>query len=301
MANVSRRRTGEFLRTLFQLLMDEPSSIKAGHAIQQVADLSKLTEWEQGQFPSGGRRFEKIVRFASVDCVKAGWLQKDQGIWSITDAGRKAFAQYKDPEAFYKEACRLYSVWKQQRDAVAGAPPSSQADEGEIEIDAEKTSFTFEEAEEQAWSQIERFLQTSDPFEFQGMVADLLKGMGYHVSWVSPPGKDGGVDIIAFSDQLGAVGPRIKVQVKRWQSKVDVDMLKSFIATVSDGDVGIYVCLAGFTKDAADYARNQEKRRMALIDVRGFVKLWIEHSSTLDDTARQRLPLVPIYFLAPKE
>jgi restriction system protein len=174
MANVSRRRTGEFLRALFALLIKEPSGMKAGILIDQVRASSNLTEWERGQYQSGGQRFEKILRFATVDCVKAGWLQKAQGVWSITEAGQKAFAQYQDPEAFYKEACRLYSIWRQERDAVAGAPPS-QLDDSEIEVDAEKLSFTFEEAEEQAWSQIEKFLQTSDPFEFQEIVADLLR------------------------------------------------------------------------------------------------------------------------------
>jgi restriction system protein len=125
--------------------------------------------------------------------------------------------------------------------------------------------------------------------------------MGYHVPWVSPPGKDGGVDVIAFTDPLGATGPRIKVQVKRWQSKVDSDGLKSFLASLSNGDVGLYVCLAGFTKDAQDYARNQENRRVTLIDARRFVTLWVETYNKLADEARRRLPLVPVYFLAPQD
>jgi len=108
-------------------------------------------------------------------------------------------------------------------------------------------------------------------------VADLLEAMGYHVSWVSPPGKDGSVDIIAYTDPPGAQGPRIKVLVKRTQTKIGSDGLKSFIATINGGDVGIYVCLAGFTKDAEDYARNQEPRRVKLVDARDFVDLWVEH------------------------
>jgi restriction system protein len=124
--------------------------------------------------------------------------------------------------------------------------------------------------------------------------------MGYHVSWIAPPGKDGGVDIVGHTDPLGAQGPRIKVQVKRWQSKVDVDGLRSFIATVNGGDVGLFVCLAGFTKDAAELARAQETRRITLLDAEKLVELWIEYYGKLDDEARQRLPLTPIYFLTPK-
>lgn len=300
MANITRRRTGEFLRRTFALLIAEPDGRAAAPLIAEVAAASSLTEWELGQYPSGGQRFEKVLRFATVDCAKAGWLQKSKGVWRITEAGQQAYAKFKDPEAFYTEACRLYASWKRDRDAVTG-PATAQQIEDEIEVGAEKLSVTFDEAEEQAWAQIERFLQTSDPFEFQETVAALLTAMDYHVSWVSPPGKDGGVDIIAYTDPLGAQGPRIKVQVKRTQTKISSDSLRAFLATINQGDVGIYVCLAGFTKDAEDYARNQETRRVTLIDARAFVNLWVDHFDELTEEAHQRLPLIPIYFLAPKE
>nr|WP_289812093.1 hypothetical protein [Xanthomonas arboricola] len=38
-----------------------------------------LTEYEAGDYETGGRRFEKIVRFSTVAPVKAGWLVKDKG------------------------------------------------------------------------------------------------------------------------------------------------------------------------------------------------------------------------------
>ena len=39
-----------------------------------------------------------------------------------------------------------------------------------------------------------------NPNELQELVADLLRAMDYHVAWVAPPGKDGGVDVLAFTD-----------------------------------------------------------------------------------------------------
>jgi restriction system protein len=279
MANVTRRRTGELLRKLFEILLAHPGGLRASEALSTLANAVTLTEYEKGDYYAGDRRFEKIVRFATVDCVKAGWLVKDKGSWDVTEAGQKAFVEIGDPEAFYREAVRLYSLWKSARDAVVTTEPLST--ETEIEDAAESLSVTFEQAEEQAWAQIEAYLETSDPFEFQEIVAALLRGMGYHVSWIAPPGKDGGVDIVGHTDPLGAQGPRIKVQVKRWQSKVDVDGLRSFIATVNGGDVGLFVCLAGFTKDAAELARAQETRRITLLDAEKLVELWIEYYELL--------------------
>ena len=300
MANITRARTGAFLRKLFEVLMAEPEGVSASVAVAAVRDATNLTEYEAADYPSGGQRFEKILRFATVDCVKAGWLQKSNGVWTVTEDGVKAYKAFPNPEVFYKEACRLYALWKNGRDAALALPPSG-VDAVAIEEAAEKLSVTVEAAQDHAWAEISAFLHASDPFEFQEMVADLLRGMGYHVPWVSPPGKDGGVDVIAFTDPLGATGPRIKVQVKRWQSKVDSDGLKSFLASLANGDVGLYVCLAGFTKDAQQYARNQENRRITLIDAQRFVSLWVETYDKLADVARRRLPLVPVYFLAPQD
>ena len=58
------------------------------------------TDYESGSFPSGGRRYEKIARFSTVDLVKAGWMQKSKGIWTPTDVGRDADKSTMDPRDF---------------------------------------------------------------------------------------------------------------------------------------------------------------------------------------------------------
>ena len=75
--------------------------------------------------------------------------------------------------------------------------------------------------------------------------------MGYHISCIAPPGKDGGIDIMAASDPLATRPPRIKVKVKRQQQSVTVDGLRSFMALLSDNDVGIFVCMGGLQKTHA--------------------------------------------------
>jgi restriction system protein len=72
------------------------------------------------------------------------------------------------------------------------------------------------------------------------------------------------------------------------------------MAVLGDDDVGLFVSAGGFTKDAHDEARTQEKRRVTLVDLERLVDLWIEHYSHLDEPARRRLPLQPIWFLAPQ-
>jgi restriction system protein len=73
------------------------------------------------------------------------------------------------------------------------------------------------------------------------------------------------------------------------------------MAVLGDEDVGLFVNTGGFTRDAQDEARTQEKRRISLLDLEKLFDLWVEHYEKLDDAARRRMPLKPIYFLAPAE
>jgi restriction system protein len=294
MPEITRKRTGEFLRILFSILIKTPDGLQASAALAAVEKQVKLTDYEQGTYAGGGRRFEKIVRFATIDCVKAGWLVKNKGQWSVTEDGKAAYEKYKDSEDFYREAVKLYAKWK-----------SAQASqEVELNVDGEVTdkdvAITYEKAEEQAWGEIEQYLKAMNPYEFQELVADLLKAMGYHIAWIAPPGKDGGLDILALTDPLGTRNPKIKVQVKRQESRVSVDGLRSFMAVLGDDDVGLFVCTGGFTKDAQDEARTQDKRKITLIDLDRLFDLWVEHYEKLSNEARRRLPLKQIYFLSPE-
>ena len=300
MAEISRRRTGELLRKLFELLMAAPDGMPAQQALKALAGSVALTAYESGVYESSGdRRFEKIVRFATVDCVKAGWLLKHKGTWTLTPAGVKAYQTYGDPEFFYKGAVKLYNAWRASQQGTAPQPEAESS--FPVLNDGEKEArITFEQAEEQAWSEIEQFLRAMNPYDFQDLVADLLTAMGYYVSWVSPPGKDGGVDILAHNDPLGTRPPRIKVQVKRISQKVTTEGLRAFVSLIGNDDVGLFVSTGGFTKDAEDLARMQESRKVTLIDVEKLVDLWIGHYGKLADAARRRLPLTPIYFLIPQ-
>ena len=298
MGETSRRRTGEFVRALTGLLMKNPDGLPARDAIRALEELVPPTDWERETFPSGGVRFEKIVRFATVDLVKANWLLKHKGVWTVTEVGRKAYEDFKDPEAFYKEACRLYHVWRNKRDAAEGAEDDGASPEGGKRNDA---NITFEQAEEQAWAAIAAHLKAMHPYEFQELVASLLRAMGYHVAWVAPPGKDRGIDILAWSDPLGTRPPRIKIQVKRHEENIRVQDLRSFLAVLGEDDVGIFVTTGAFTKDAEEEARTQERRKVTLIDLERLFDLWVEYYPKLEEPARRRFPIQPIYFLAPED
>jgi restriction system protein len=297
MAEITRQRTGQFLRVIFKLLQDKPDGLPAKDVLAEIPKQVTLTEYESGYYPSSlnSQRFEKIIRFATIDLVKAGWLVKSKGRWYITEEGRQAYKKITDPEEFYREAVRLYHVWKK-----------SQSQEEVLESDeveeAPKVALTVEEVEELAWQQIQQAVSAINPYEFQDLIADLLKAMGYFIYWVAPPGRDGGIDIIAYSDPLGANGPRVKVQVKhKLEQAIPVEPLRAFMHVVGADEIGLYVSSGGFTSGSHTESRSQENRKITLIDLESLVELWIEYYPKLSQEARQRLPLKPIYFPAPAE
>jgi restriction system protein len=291
MANITARRTGELLRKVFDLLWDKPDGLPAREVLDSVGKTTKLTDYENGSYDSSpnDRRVDKIIRFATVDLVKAGWLVKSKGSWILTDIGKDAYKKYKDPELFYKEATRLYHEWK--KSSLKSSAPEVFKEE------PVKEYLAFEEAEENAWEQIKNYLLAKNPFEFQNLVADLLNAMNYHVAWVSPPGKDRGIDIIAYNDPLGTTIPRIKVQVKQRNSATTVEGLRAFLSILGADDVGIFVSSGGFTSDAREEARTQERRKITLLDLEQFYDLWVQYYDKLSQDARQHFPLKPVYYL----
>ena len=296
MAEITRKRTGELIRKLFEILMPHVDGLKAAEALARLQATVTLSEYEKGFYESGGTRFEKIVRFATVDCVKAGWLIKQKGRWVISQAGRMAFERFADPETFYRQAVKLYNEWRAAQPDAHPTTPEETADQ----TSGKTAAITLEEAEEHAWREVEQYLFGMNPYDFQELVASLLRAMGYHVSWVAPPGRDGGIDILAWSDPLGTRSPRMKVQVKRQAQSVSVDGLRSFMALLGDDDVGVFVSLGGFTRDAEEEARTQESRKVTLISLERMFDLLVEHYDRLEEAARRRMPLKPIYFLAPE-
>ena len=295
MAEVTRKRAGELVRGVFEILMQHPDGVAAQKVLEMLAERVELTEFEKSNYPStpNTRRFEKIVRFMTIGPVKAGWMLKNKGLWTITESGREAYKKYDDPAEFRKVSDRLYREWKRERD--------DQESEENVEVDGSPPSTTLEEAEEAAWTEIEDYLSKINPYDFQDLVAGLLRGMGYHVSWVAPAGPDKGVDIIAYRDPLGVEKGRILVQVKRRADKINVGEVRSFLAVLGDEDVGIFVTTAGFTSDAESEARTQERRRMMLLDAKRLFDLWVEHYDRVPEAQRRLLPLRQVYYLAPSE
>lgn len=289
MAEISKDRWAQYKRLVLEILNQNPGGLYWKDLFAELEIRLPATDFENGNYESNGqRRRNYIVRWGTISLVKAGWLIKDNGFWTITDSGKQALIDFPTADQIYNQAKILYDEWKSGREVGQ----DDQVEDGEIEL-----LTSLEEAVDSASGIIYQYLATMDPYRFQDLIAGLLKGMGYYVSWVSPPGRDGGMDIVAFQDPLGATGKRIKVQVKRRADKAGAESLRSFLGILSDDDIGLYVCTGGFSPEAERITREQEKKRLTLLDSGGLVDLWVKHYHQLPQASREILPLRPIYHL----
>jgi restriction system protein len=298
MAEITRRRIGELVQGVLRILKDRPEGMRARDVIAQLEKLVPPTDFERIPYESrpDARRYDQISRFATITPVKAGWLVKSKGRWTITEPGIAALSNFPDPERLIRESIRLYGEWK----AAQGGPNEAEDQVPEASVPPEGTNAAppvFEDAEGAAWDEIEAYVANMDPYDFQRLVAALLSAMGYHVSWIAPPGPDHGVDIVAYPDPLGAREPCVKVSVRRRAAKADVKDLREFISVLHGSDVGIFVSMSGFTKPAEDLSRS-DQRKVRLLDIERVFDLWVEHYARIEESAKRLLPLRPIYFLA---
>ena len=114
--NVVRR--GERIAAVLTALKAHPDGMPARDALAAAADALVLSEFELGTYKNGDRRFEKLVRFETIEAVKTGWMIKDSGIWEITDEGAKALTRHATAADLARAA---------QRDTPTGSPSSRTA------------------------------------------------------------------------------------------------------------------------------------------------------------------------------
>ncbi len=91
MADVTQKRVGELVRGVFQILADRPEGLPAKEILERMKKVVPPTKFEESYYPKnpGVQRFGKMIRFATIAPVKAGWLTKEKGKWYLTEEGKK--------------------------------------------------------------------------------------------------------------------------------------------------------------------------------------------------------------------
>jgi len=295
----SKQSAAKTMFAAFKILKEAGGQLSGRQVIDKIRESVDLSDWEKQVYEKTGYvRWESILHFYTIDGIKAGFLRKNKGIWYLTEEGEKAIKL--GPVKLLETASQLYRTWAAaNRDCKHQKGKEVEDEPTELEENKTQTQkANLDLLEEQAISGIKDFVRSKNAYEFQDMVAALLRAMNYHTPFISPKGKDGGLDIIAYNDPLGATTPRLKVQVKhRPDASVPVDDIRSLTGLLNkDGDIGLFVTSGLFTTEAERSAR-ESHRHIKLLDINHFIELWQEFYNKLSDDDKNMLPLHPINFL----
>jgi len=124
--------------------------------------------------------------------------------------------------------------------------------------------------------------------EFEVLVGEVFRRLGYHVEETGGGGADGGIDLI-----LRRNGEKFLVQCKQWKAfRVSVEVVREMfgLMTAKGADGGFVVTSGRFTKPAREFAQG---RNLSLIDGPALLE-WL-HQTQAKEIFRQRKPqAVPI-------
>jgi restriction system protein len=283
---------------------DEGLNLKKIYSI--IEEKVSLNEWAKERLPKSGHvRWPFIMHLYSINFTKAGFLIKEKGNWHITPEGENAFR--KGATYIFSEAIKKYKEWKRSKknphhDDDEQLDPEKEAVVEEIET----LSQQLEEAEADSRELFKNHIKKLNAYDFQDLCAALLRGMGYFTPHTSSKGKDGGIDIIAYQDPIGASSTKIIVQVKHYigsgqaVGSDEIDKLAGNIRR-SVGNVGLFITSSNFTDSAKNKYRIPDPH-IELINLDKFINLWCQFYSKMTDEDKALMPIKSVYFLVvPKE
>ena len=146
---------------------------------------------------------------------------------------------------------------------------------------------------------------TSRPGSQGHALADLVNAVLLADGWVtkpSPPGADGGVDILAGRGSLGLDQPRLCVQVKSQNSPADVTVYRTLQGTMQTfkAEQGLLVCWGGFNRVVQAEARTGHFS-VRLWDSSDLVKAIYRTYERLPAEVQAELPLERTWMLVAEE
>ena len=130
-------------------------------------------------------------------------------------------------------------------------------------------------------AELNRQIMGNHPSFFEKLIVDLLIKMGYGYDQsagivVGGP-HDGGIDGIISEDNLGL--DLIYLQAKRYKQGKNVGSheLQAFVGAMKQVQKGVFITTSSFTREARQFAEQQQQKNLKLIDGKMLTSLMIKY------------------------
>lgn len=122
-------------------------------------------------------------------------------------------------------------------------------------------------------------LTSMDPFQFEYLVADLLKKIGYENVTVTRRTGDKGIDVVANLTIGGITNVKTVIQVKRWglANKIDGKIITQLRGSAEVDQRGLVITTSEFQKSAIEESKAPNKMPVSLVNGAKLIDLLIKH------------------------
>src|SRR5215207_4436442 len=87
----SRKLASKVIFEAFKVLKEAGGSMKGYDVIESIKNRLQFDEWETHRYEKTGYiRWQSIMHFFTIDCIKAGYMQKNKGTLILTPEGEEA-------------------------------------------------------------------------------------------------------------------------------------------------------------------------------------------------------------------
>jgi restriction system protein len=252
-----------------------------------LADEFNLSEEERKELLSSGRQavFTNRIGWAKVYLKKALLIEAPKrGYYKITGRGLEVLRQ--NPETVdnnflmqFPEFEEFIKTRTRRKPTVGGPGVDEPPDNGKTPEDY--LEYGYARVRQELAAELLKNVKECTPSFFEGLVLDVLLGMGYGGSRQDAAktvgrGSDGGIDGIIKEDRLGL--DRVYIQAKRWEGTVGRPEIQKFAGALQGqrAKKGVFITTSSFTKEAEEYTKFIDSN-IVLIDGEQLVNLMIDN------------------------
>ena len=122
-------------------------------------------------------------------------------------------------------------------------------------------------------------LYDMDPYQFEFLIADLLKEIGYENVEATKKSGDKGIDVIANLTMDGITNVKTIIQVKRFKAGNNISgkIITQLRGSAEVDQRGLVITTSDFTKDAVHESKAPNKMPVSLVNGEKLLKLLIKH------------------------
>lgn len=273
----------EFFPPIMEVLSDGKI-----HHFKEVRDYcakyySLTDEEQQEMLPSGNRSYvNDRVGWAKTYLKKAGLLVSPvRSNYQITELGKDAIK--KGVNHITVDFLKQFESFQQFYGRKETVPSSEKSNEVSVDLEQnpqEQMESSMRQINEALADDLMLEILKMSPYDFEKLVVQLLKNMGYGEPIATKKSGDEGIDGLVKADKFGF--DTIYVQAKQWKpdSTVSRPEIQKFLGALAGqgASKGLFITTAKYSSEAILFAQRHLQQKIILVDGEMLTRLMIEYN-----------------------